>query len=93
MHVDWAGQGIIFTFVLRSLVVLSGAYQQLIMAYPVESGEFVNLVAGVKDHSKTAWEGPWVKSVSQETLVGTFEGWDHRATNLLKVIVLLSLLA
>jgi salicylate hydroxylase len=56
---------------------------------PLEQGTVVNVNAAVCDESKPlderVWQGPWIRQVTQETMLADFEGWDDKFVNMLKV--------
>jgi salicylate hydroxylase len=60
-----------------------------VLAFPIEHGTIINVVACVSDRSKPEddrkWTGAWVKPVPKETMLSDFEGWDREVVGLLKV--------
>jgi hypothetical protein len=52
---------------------------------------FLNVGATVSERCESVddlvWEGPWVKPIDRETLLGKFAGWDERAVNIIKVML------
>lgn len=61
-----------------------------VIAFPIEHGTIINIVAFVSDHSRPederTWTGPWVKPVPIETMLSDFEGWHRDVIELLKLI-------
>jgi hypothetical protein len=62
-----------------------------VTAYPVEHGTFLNVSVIESHRSKPVedmvWEGPWVKPIDRETLLGKFAGWDEKAVNIIQVTI------
>jgi salicylate hydroxylase len=60
-----------------------------LLAFPIEHGTIINVVAFVSDRSKPeddqTWTGPWVKPVPKETMLSDFKGWHRDVGELLKV--------
>jgi salicylate hydroxylase len=59
------------------------------MTFPIEHGTVLNVVAFVSDRSLPAdervWNGPWVKQVSQQTMLNDFSDWAPWPRRLLEV--------
>jgi salicylate hydroxylase len=62
-----------------------------VVAFPIEKGSLVSIVANVGDRSKPlaerVWDGPWVRPGDRAEMLGQFAGWDERVLGLLKVCV------
>lgn len=57
------------------------------MSYPISKGRLVNLIGFVTviDGEDTLYEGPAVRPVPKEEMVGHFKGWEPEAENLMDV--------
>ncbi|KII87134.1 hypothetical protein PLICRDRAFT_176923 [Plicaturopsis crispa FD-325 SS-3] len=61
-----------------------------VLAFPVERGTIINVVAFVSDRSappdERNWDGPWTVPVSPSDVLADYEGWETRCRDILSLI-------